>query len=87
MSTSKLTSISRRNSVLYMSYPHIETNPSKNSSSMCRGDFQQLTQMFRVGFKQSDITDIIKLFEGGKKSKDHVNRLNGVGIRISFQDK
>ena len=86
-SAAKLTSVSSLNSVLYMSYPHNETNQSNISSSMCRGDFQQLTQTFGVGFLRSDITDIIKLFEGDKRSKDHVNRLNGVGIRTTFQDK
>ena len=36
ISASKLASVSSLNIVLYMSYPHNETNPSTISSSMCR---------------------------------------------------
>ena len=87
VSASKLSSVSSQNSVLYMSYPHNETNPSNVSGSMCRGEFQQLMQMYGVGFKRSSIKDIVKMFEGDKRSKEHVDRLTGVGIRISFEDK
>ena len=86
-SAAKLTSISSLNSVLYMSYPHNETNQSIISSSMCRGYFHELTHMVGAEFVRSDITDVIKLFEGNKRSNDQVNRLNGVGIRTTFQDK
>ena len=40
ISASKLTSVSSRNSVLYISYSHNETDSSNISSSMCRGKFQ-----------------------------------------------
>ena len=87
ISASKLASVSSLNIVLYMSYPHNETNPSTISSSMCRGEFQQLIQMYGVGFSRSPIKDIVKMFEGDQRSKEHMNRLTGVGLRISFEDK
>ena len=54
---------------------------------MYRGEFQQLAQMYGVGFSRYSIKEIFQIFEGDKRSKDHVNRLTGVDLRIYFQDK
>ena len=87
ISASKLTSVSSRNSAMYMSYPHNETERSIISSSMCKGDFQQLKQMYGVGFSRSSMNQVVELFRGDTRSRDYVNRLNGVGLRSSFKDK
>ena len=86
-SCSKMSIISSRKSVLYMSYPHTDTPAHNVSETMCRGNFQYLEQMVGVGFVRDKAEILLQPFELDISTRENVEQLNGIVDRTDFTDK